>query len=297
LGERRIASQVSAPDQLTRPLAAARGLLHVIHPFPAFINAFAGAIFFAMAGGGTGGLVVMFLSVLLIHASIGSMNDFCDVDLDAKTKPDKPIVRGNISARCVMLVSVLAAVVGALLSLSFSWATLGIALFVLAAGLAYDFWAKATVLSWVPYAMAIPALPAWAFVGAGVYKPIVLISFPLGALMSLALNVANTIPDLEGDTRYGLRGIAHLLGFRRSLLAVWACFGLTIILLALTPAILGNNPTYLMPGVALGAVLLATMILDRLVNRSGASLRRGWYLSAALAAILGAAWVASLVPR
>ena len=36
------------------------------------------------------------------------------------------------------------------------------------------------------------------------------------------------------------------------------------------------------------------MILDRLLNRSDASLRRGWYLSAVIAVILGGAWVASL---
>ena len=46
--------------------------------------------------------------------------------------------------------------------------------------------------------------------------------------------------------------------------------------------------------VGLGAILLAVMVVDRLVNRSQASLRRGWYLSAVLAGILGIAWVASL---
>jgi hypothetical protein len=42
-------------------------------------------------------------------------------------------------------------------------------------------------------------------------------------------------------------------------------------------------------------MLLVVMILDRLLNRSDASLRRGWYLSAVIAAILGVAWVASLL--
>jgi hypothetical protein len=47
-------------------------------------------------------------------------------------------------------------------------------------------------------------------------------------------------------------------------------------------------------GTVLGGVLLVVMILDRLLNRSDASLRRGWYLSAVIAVILGGAWVASL---
>lgn len=282
-------------DQSGAP-ALLRGLFFVIHPFPALINAFAGAVFYLMVADPVRPLSVaaMFLSVLLIHASIGSMNDFCDVGLDTETKPEKPIVRGDISPRGALLVSGLAALAGGLLSLSFSWPTLCVALAVLGAGLAYDFWAKGTAWSWVPYGVFIPALPVWAFVAADAFTPVVLFSFPLGALMSLALNVANTIPDLEGDRQWGLQGMAHRLGLKRSLLVVWSCFGATIVLLALTPRVLGNDPAYLFPGILAGSALLGLMILDRLSSRSAASLRRGWYLSAAAAAILGAAWVASL---
>ncbi len=288
--------RLSASANVPGPPAILRGLLFVIHPFPALINALAGALFYLMVVDVIRGvsIVAMFFSVLLIHASIGSMNDFCDIDLDAKTKPDKPIVRGDIRPRGALLVSILTAGAGALLSLSFNWPTLCVALTVLAAGMAYNFWTKGTAYSWVPYGVFIPALPVWAFVAADEFTPMVLLSFPLGALMSLALNVANTIPDLQGDTQYGLQGIAHLLGLKRSLLVVWSCLGATIIFLALTPSILGNNSIYLLPGILLGTALLVTMILDRLLSRSAASLRRGWYLSAVIAAILGCAWVASL---
>jgi geranylgeranylglycerol-phosphate geranylgeranyltransferase len=278
------------------PPALLRGLFFIIHPFPALMNALAGAVFYLMVAHAVRPLSVasMFFSVLLIHASIGSMNDVCDVVLDTETKPDKPIVRGDISPRGALLVSGLAAIAGALLSLSFNGATLCVALAVLAAGMAYNFWAKGTAWSWVPYGVFIPALPVWAFVAAGAFMPVVLFSFPLGALMSLALNVANTVPDLEGDRQCGLQGIAHRLGLRRSLLVVWSCFGATIILLALTPSVLGNNPATLLPGLLAGSALLLVMILDRIFSRSAASLRRGWNLSAAIAAILGTAWVASL---
>ncbi len=287
---------LSTSDDLPRPLAVLRGLFFVIHPFPALVNALAGTGFYLMVTDVVQGLSVaaMFFSVLSIHASIGSMNDFCDIDLDTKTRPDKPIVRGDIAPWGALLVSGLAAAAGALLSLSFNWPTLCVALTVLAAGMAYNLWTKGTVWSWVPYGVFIPALPVWAFVAADAFTPMVLFSFPLGALMSLALNVANTVPDLEGDTLYGLQGIAHRLGLKGSLLVVWSCFGATIILLALTPSLLGIDQTYLLPGILLASALLMLMIFDRLLTRSAASLRRGWYLSAVIATILGAAWVASL---
>ena len=272
--------------------------MFVIHPFPALINALAGTVFYLIAADFTQGgqLAALFLSILLIYASIGSMNDFCDIDLDTKTKSRKPIVRGDISPRATLVISCVAAIAGTLLSLSFSWSTLLVALSVLVSGMAYNFWAKGTLYSWVPYSVFIPALPVWAFVAADKFTPVVLFSFPLGGLMSLALNVANTIPDLQGDTRYGLQGLSHRLGLDNSLLVLWLSLAFTIILLALTPLFLGNNATFLLPGIALGGVLLVAMIVDRLLYRSEASLRRGWYLSAVIAAVLGGAWVASL-PR
>jgi geranylgeranylglycerol-phosphate geranylgeranyltransferase len=287
---------LSAFTNLCTALKSLRGIVFVIHPFPALINALAGTLFYLIAADLAQGIPVasIFLSILLIHASIGSMNDFCDIDLDAKTKPRKPIVRGDIGPRAALVISCVAAIAGTLLSLSFSWSTLVVALAVLISGMAYNFWAKGTVYSWVPYSIFIPALPVWAFVAADSLTPAVLFSFPLGALMSLALNIANTIPDLQGDAQYGLQGLAHRLGLEHSLLVLWSSLAGTIILLALTPRILGNNATYLLPGTVLGGVLLVVMILDRLLNRSDASLRRGWYLSAVIAVILGGAWVASL---
>lgn len=280
-------------------LRSLRGLIFVIHPFPASINALAGTMFYLIAADVWHGVSVasIFLSIFLTHASIGSMNDFCDIDLDAKTKPTKPIIRGDIGPGSALMVSCIAAVAGALLSLSFGWWTLIVALAVLISGMAYNFWAKGTLYSWIPYSVFIPALPVWAFVAADKFTLVVLFSFPLGALMSLALNVANTIPDLQGDTQCGLQGLTHRLGLEYALLVLWSAFAGTIILLLFTPRILGNDSTYLLLGVLLGGLLLLVMILDRLVNRSNASLRRGWYLSAVIAAILGAAWVVSLPTR
>ena len=90
---------------------------------------------------------------------------------------DKPIVRGDIAPWGALLVSGLAAAAGALLSLSFNWPTLCVALTVLAAGMAYNFRAKGTVWSWVPYGVFIPALPVWTFVAANAFTPMVLFSF------------------------------------------------------------------------------------------------------------------------
>lgn len=279
-----------------RPFKAIRGILFVVHPFPACMNAVAGAAFYLYVADPVAlrGAAALFGSILLIHAAIGSMNDYCDIDLDRQTKPGKPIVRGDIVPAIALVISGISAIVGALLSLWFGVATLSIALMVLASGMAYNFWAKGTIHSWVPYAVFIPAVPVWSFLAAGRFAPVVLLSFPLGALIALALNISNTLPDLAGDLRYGVRGLAHRLGLRRSLLVTWSAFAGAIGLLALTPAMLGNKASVLFPGVALGAFLLLAMIADYAASRSQAALKRGWYMSAIIAVVLGGAWVASL---
>jgi geranylgeranylglycerol-phosphate geranylgeranyltransferase len=278
------------------PLKVLRGLALLIHPFPATAEAVAGTLFFFMAVDGAIGFnsLILFGSIFLIHAAIGISNDYCDFALDSQTKPGKPLVRGDIKARTALLVAYIAATAGTLLSFRFGWTTFIVSLTVLASGLTYNFWAKRTIYSWVPYAVAIPALPVWGFLAADKFTSTVLLSFPLGVLISLALNLANTLPDLTGDVRNGVKGLTHRLGQSWSIIVIWCAFGGALGLLALTPAILGNNPRRLFPGLVLGSVILLVMVMDRATGRSDNSLRRGWYFSAILAIVLGGAWVASI---
>ena len=277
-------------------LKGSRGLALGIHPFPTTAEAVAGTLFFLMAADGAIGFnwLILFGSIFLIHASIGLSNDYCDFALDSQTKPGKPLVRGDIKARTALLVAYITATAGALLSLWFGWKTFIVSLAVLASGVTYNVWAKRTIYSWVPYAVFIPALPVWGFLAAEKFNSLVLLSFPLGVFISLALNLANTLPDLTGDVRNGVKGLAHRLGRSRSVIVIWCAFGGALGLLALTPAVLGNNPRRLFPGLALGSIILLLMVIDRATGRSDSSLRRGWYFSAILAIVLGGAWVASL---
>jgi len=288
--------RIAAAAELPSVVRAARGALFVIHLFPAVMNATAGLVFYLIATDQASAFaaVAVALSIFLVSASVGSMNDFLDVDLDRRTRPEKPIARGDLRPRTAFAISVLSAVAGVLLSAALGLPVMVVALLVLASGLAYDVWLKGTLWSWVPYGIGIPALPVWGFLAAGKFTPVLLLSFPLGVLISLALYLANTIPDLEGDTAYGINGLAHRLGLRRSLIATWVCFGVTIALLALTPALFGNDSRLLFPGLGLGAVLLVVMVSGHFVNPSQASHRWGWYLSAVLAGVLGVSWVVSL---
>jgi 1,4-dihydroxy-2-naphthoate octaprenyltransferase len=116
----------------------------------------------------------------------------------------------------------------------FPWAVCAIiAIVVLAAGIWYDLGAKGTVFSWVPFAIFIPSLPLWGFAGANKFEPMLLLAYPLGAPISLALNVSNTLPDIDEDLAGGVRGLAHQLGTLRALWVTWSAFAAAIAGLAL----------------------------------------------------------------
>ena len=273
-----------------------RGLALVIHLFPAVMNGAAALVFYLIAANPASALpaIALTLSVFLVSSAVGSMNDYLDVDLDRATKPTKPIARGDISQTTAFVVSIASAVIGVGMSFLLGFPVGSIALLVLASGLAYDVWLKGTLWSWVPYAIGIPALPVWSFLAADAFTPILLLSFPLGALISLALQLANTVPDIEGDKSFGVVGLAHRLGVQASLVVIWTCFALSIGLLALTPFFLGNDADLLFPGIAVGAAILFAMILVTVIGRSRARLQQGWYMSAVLGGVLGVSWVLSL---
>ncbi len=77
--------------------------------------------------------------------------------------------------------------------------------------------------SWVPYITAVPLLPIWVWTALRGWDARLLWLYPLGALMTVALHLADTLPDIAADTRYGVRGLAHRLGEKRARVAPgWA---------------------------------------------------------------------------
>jgi 4-hydroxybenzoate polyprenyltransferase len=94
-----------------------------------------------------------------------------------------------------------------------------------AAGWAYNLGLKATVWSWVPYAVAFGALPVFVtLTGTGDVPPLWV---PVaGALLGVGAHLVNALPDLDDDLATGVRGLPHRLGAR------WAAPVATAILVA-----------------------------------------------------------------
>jgi 4-hydroxybenzoate polyprenyltransferase len=247
--------------------------LRLFHPFPSFLVTASCVAFaeIALAGQSMPDRVArLALSVLCSQFAIGCANDVVDVQLDRATKPWKPIARGIVSSGTAAGLAVALSLACLGLSLSLPWPTALAASFGLGCGLAYDLWLKRSRWSWLPYGLAIPTLPLWSWLAVGRFSPALLVAYPLGVLLGLALHLANTLPDLDGDAAFGVMGLAHMLGARRSQIVCWAALLLAQALtLALAP-VLGYSGAWYPLGLSISLLLLAaTVVLNRVRPSSG----------------------------
>ena len=273
----------------------ALGVFHLCQPFETvLLQALPATLFMRMASPVTDlrGLLTLFLAVIAIYGAVGALNDYCDYPLDKTAKPKKPLVRGLVTPRFALWQALILAVIGLWLSMELNWLTVFFSGLILALGIWYDLRAKRSLWSWVPYAIGIPTLPLWGFAAAGRFERMLLLAYPLGALLSVALNMGNTLPDREGDAAFGLRALTHRLKEGQAVLLAWGLYGAAILGFAAAAPLVRNNWKILGPGLAVGLLLLAVMIGDYAIFRSRESLKRNWWVGGFLALVVGAAWVA-----
>lgn len=226
-------------------------LLRILHPFPSFlVSALTVAIVpLADRDAPLSRYLVLGLGMLLCQFVIGLVNDLVDVDEDRRSKPWKPLARG------LMPPSYASAAIGmcALGVLIVTWGLNRSAWLMafggLACGLSYDLYFKRTVVSWLPYSIAIPLVPAWVYVASDAWQPLLWWTFPLGTVLGLALNLANESPDAG---RGATAGLAGWLGARRSNRFAVALFGLAVCLLA--GLLTGISPPRAVATIAVGGV-------------------------------------------
>lgn len=269
------------------------GLAIAAHPFPAAMNGLGGLLLFVIADrqGAYVKALVLFTAIFLLHAAIGAMNDYVDEQGDRMSNPGKPLVQGAVARHEVLVLSVMCGALGLALAAGLG-AGLPVALLILAAGMAYNFWLKGTWLSWAPYAVAIPSVAVWAFLASGSTSPVLLLTYPVGITIAIGLNLANTMPDLEGDAKLGISGLAHRLGARRSRLAIVLLYllaGLTIGWFGFFAKLPAVGLAALIVGAAAG---IGLGLLFRAEART--TLRIGWYASAVAALLLACCWAIAL---
>ncbi|MEX2226098.1 MAG: UbiA family prenyltransferase [Dehalococcoidia bacterium] len=276
-----------------RPVQA----LRIIHPFPTLLNvaATAGLAFVAADGAPDASrLVRMMLLMLFAQSAIGTTNDLFDRELDARTKPWKPLVAGVIRPEMATALLIALVAATAILGITLGVASFALAMLGLSCGLAYDVRLKRSMFSAVPFMVAIPTLPIWVWVTLGEWENSLLWLAPLGALIGLALHLANTLPDLREDARFGVRGLAHRLGATRSAAIGWSSFALALLISVALVPLLDYELAVYAPAAGSGAICLAGAIAIYAVRRDDFALQIGFGGIGIASVVIAVGWLAAV---
>ena len=255
-----------------RPRAILRGLFLLTHPVPVLLHIVGVALFALLAAWPTIAwktFVLVVLAHALMQLAIAILNDYSDRRQDALSKKLKPIPLGLIRPGEALLLGVLCVGLMLIVLLFLPPLALLISLLYLAFGLAYNFGLKGTPFSGIVFALAIPLIPLYAFVGMGRIIPFVFWLVPVAALLGIALNLANSLPDIEDDAAQGVRTLAVTLGLRASVLAC----PMLILLALVTILVLTFTRTVAVQPAIVWLVVFVTVVLIVLQGVLSTSMR------------------------
>jgi len=212
-----------------------QGFFLLSHPGPVLLHIIAVTLFALLAAWPHFALGIIAL-VVSAHAamqlSIATLNDYCDRQLDAESKPGKPIPAGLVRPGEALFSGLLLVVVMVLLLLPLPRLALLISLCYLVLGQGYNLGLKSTPLSGIVFALAMPLIPLYAFVALDRTLPFLFWLVPVGCLLGVALNLANSLPDIPGDAARGARTLAVALGMKGSFIACPLLILLSALLIA-----------------------------------------------------------------
>ena len=197
----------------------ALGFYLLSHPVPVMFHILAVTVFTLLAAWPHFAWSIIAL-VIAAHAamqiSIAMLNDYCDRRLDAASKSGKPIPRGLIHAREALIGGLVMIAIMLILLIQLPLLALLVSLCYLVLGQAYNLGLKSTPFSGIVFALAMPLIPLYAFAGIGRVPYVLFWLIPTGFLLGIALNLANSLPDIEQDAANGAKTLAVVLGVKRS---------------------------------------------------------------------------------
>ena len=210
------------------------GLLRASHFGPNLLVTFI-SLFFALLYWWEGPAIVIAIGVFCGQLVVGWSNDVIDYKDDLlHNRQRKPLVSGQISLRllqnCLRVMTPLAIVINLFGPLGF----VGGGLSVLAIGLAvaYNFYFKFTIFSWLPYAIAFGALPSCMALSKGQAPELWM--WLGGALLGTAAHFLNVVKDMDEDRVSGIKGLPQRLGTKASFVTAIALIALAAVVILLT---------------------------------------------------------------
>jgi 4-hydroxybenzoate polyprenyltransferase len=276
--------------------ARAAGLVRLGHPFPSLLDGIVTAVLALVAGADGNRAALLGLAMVCLQVSIGALNDLLDVERDRGRKPGKPIPAGLVGRGTAIALVVGALVVGLTGSAFAGPAALAVALVGTGVGWAYDIRLKTTGWAWLPFAVGLPLLPVYAWVGAtGRLPQASVLLVPLAIVGGAGIALLNGLADVERDRAAEVPTPAVRLGARRARWLSGALLGLAGAGALGSLGAVGAQPGAWVLAAAGLALVGAGLVLAG--SSSGARRERGWEAGAIGLGLVAAGWVLGLAGR
>lgn len=246
----------------------------------------------ALSGLDPARLIIVGVMMVTNQLSVGWSNDAIDASRDREAeRTDKPVVRGDVSARTLLTLALVSAATAIALSLLLGPLLAAAHLVNLASGWLYNLGLKRTVWATACYVVAFACLPLLTTLAREEPRPAAWWAIAMGGMLGLAAHFANVLPDLAADRRHGIHSLPHRLGARVA--------GATALVALAVAGVMGVvGPGVVAPVTAVGAgatvVLLAAGIVVLLRHAESRALFRIIML-AAIAAVVTLGGAASAI--
>jgi 4-hydroxybenzoate polyprenyltransferase len=280
-----------------RTVPAARRLADLVrltHPFPSLLDGAVVVGVALVAGASMATATRLGLAMVALQFAIGALNDIVDAPRDVG-RMDKPLATGLVGSGAAWSIVVVGLALGVLLSVPSGPAVVALALVGFGVGAAYDLRFKGTAWSWLPFAIGIPLLPVYAWLGVtGELPRIFVLLVPVAVLAGGALAIGNARADLATDAAAGTRSVATALGERGSMLVQAALFVTVVAVAAVALIAIGAPPPWLLVVGGSAALIGAGVRLSGSTDRGRR--QRGWQLEAIGTGLLAFVWLAGIAP-
>lgn len=280
------------------PGGVLKGFFLLCHPGPVLFHAIAVILFALLAGWSHiawGIFVLVVTAHVVMQLSIAVSNDYCDRERDGLSKKNKPIVSGLVRPQEALIAAILLMILMVLLLLPLNPLALLVSLLYLACGQSYNLGLKSTPFSGIVFAIMFPLIPVYAFVGMGRIIPFIFWQIPIAALLGIAINLANSLPDIEEDTASHGHTLAVVLGAKGAfvtcnLLILLAAF--LIALLTITGLVIAQD-WILLPTLLIVCLAVVTLWLFFGSHKSRQTSKIYFYLAVLTCLILAIGWIVS----
>jgi 4-hydroxybenzoate polyprenyltransferase len=166
------------------------------------------------------GLIIGAFAVM--QFSLALLSNYCDLGPDEQSQPENSIRRAFAAPLAALITATNLALLMAAILLQLPPLTWIVSLCYLALGLVYNLRLKSTPYGILALALAVPLIPLYAFAGEGRTfhtAPLLFWLVPVGFLLGVVLNLANSLPTIEEDSASGAPRLSVLLGLKRSFMA------------------------------------------------------------------------------